>query len=194
MRGRHWLAYFFDVIEKEYEKRGSNNTEWSDKEWTEFLGLIMQRVAAKINCWVAQRRPDDKENSYEWLNIDAMFFEDYEYAINDAKEKYDPFVLPRAIVELENSYDVDKITYCVWKILCIRSSIRVLICYQESFDKIEKLKGHLESIIWEKGLMKGEDSDLLILIGDEASNSDISWNDYYKVYEWRGDKLLKIEI
>jgi hypothetical protein len=69
--------------------------------------------------------------------------------------QYDPFVLPRAVVELENTYDVKKISYCQWKILCIRAPIRVLICYQNGGEKVKYLKEHLENVIWQGSLMKG---------------------------------------
>jgi hypothetical protein len=37
---------------------------------------------------------------------------------------------PVAVAELENSRDDDKISYSLWKVLCIRTSLRAVFCYR----------------------------------------------------------------
>jgi hypothetical protein len=69
---------------------------------------IMERVADKMNCYVAQLRQENKELSGEYLNLDAVFIDKAEYDLIENASKWDPFVLPSAIVELENSYDKKK--------------------------------------------------------------------------------------
>ena len=108
---------------------------------------------------------------------------------------WDPFALPRTVVELENNYDRMKISYCLWKILCVRAPIRALICYQRNTDKVITLKQHLENVIWQGSLMKGTDGDLLVIIGDDSALDKASWScgEYFTVFEWRNDRLEKIE-
>jgi hypothetical protein len=57
---------------------------------------------------------------------------------------------------------------------------------------VTSLAKHLEDIIWQRGLMKHDIGDLLIIIGnDRKGESD--WEDYFTIFEWRNDKLEKIE-
>jgi hypothetical protein len=102
-------------------------------------------------------------------------------------------ILPSAIVELENSYDNDKIAYCLWKLACIRSPIRVLICYQKGKDAIASLVRHLEVVIWQGSLLKGDSSVLLLIVGDGTKGEGYEWGDYFSIFEWRNDKLSKVE-
>ena len=191
MRGRLWLNYFTRTMELER----SNFPKW--EEWTalastKFMRGIMDGVGKEMNCRVARLRPENKELSGEYLNIDAVFIDNAEYDL--IKESgWDPFALPRAVVELENKHDKMRISYSLWKILCVRSPIRVLICYQSSRDNVTKLKQHLERVIWQGSLMKGTEGDLLIIVGDESSWSEASWGEYFSAFEWRNDRLEKIE-
>jgi len=153
---------------------------------------VMDGVAEKMNCRVARLRPENKELSGEYLNIDAVFIDKAEDDLIEGS-KWDPFVLPRAVVELENRDDRMKISYCLWKILCVRAPIRVLICYQSNTDKVTILKRHLEGVIWQGSLMKGTDGDLLVIIGDESAGDEASWGKYFSVFEWRNDRLEKLE-
>ena len=155
----------------------------------------MDAVGKRMNCSVVRRRPDDKKLSGEYLNIDAVFIDDAEYDLLIGEEKkWDPFVLPRAVVELENSFDPQKISYCLWKILCVRAPIRALVCCQKNSDKVSALKQQLEDVIWRGSLTKGTDGDLFVIISDESVvETDAPWSDYFSVYEWRNDRLEKIE-
>jgi hypothetical protein len=192
MRGRLWLHYFTQVMKAEYGKHPKDE-KWTDPQWTEFMRAVMDGVGEKMNCYVARLRPDDEENSGEYLNIDAIFFDNAEYELVRSKE-WDPFALPRAVVELENNDDPDKISYDLWKTLCVRAPIRVLICYQKGADKVTSLKKRLESVIWSGSLMKGTDSDLLVIIGDESVGDEMPRGKYFNVFEWRNDSLQRMEV
>ena len=191
MRGRLWLNYFTHIVKSERQEYPEGK-KWPNSEWTEFMRRVMKRVGDKMNCRVAQLRPENKEESGEYLNIDAVFIDRAEYDPRKKYDKWDPFVLPRAVVELENSYDIEKISYCLWKILCVRAPIRVLICYQKGADKVATLKQRLEDVIWQGSLVKGTDGDLLVIIGNDPGDK-LPWEEYFSVFEWRNDRLEKIE-
>jgi len=196
MRGRLWLNYFIEMIvakrPKYPDEQGSKDTKW-----TEFMREVMDGIGKKMNCHVARIRPENKEMSGEYLNIDAVFIDNSEYDLRQEDSEWDPFVLPRAVVELENEYKIDQIAYCLWKILCIRAPIRVLICYQRTLDEVATLTQYLENVIWQGSLMKGTDGDLLVIIGDESDVRATTWGtyfgEYFSVFEWRNDRLEKIE-
>jgi hypothetical protein len=103
-----------------------------------------------------------------------------------------PFSIFRGVVELENSYDIKKICYCLWKILCVRSPIRVLVCYQSNKNNVRALEKGLEKVIWNGSLMKGSDGDLLIIIGSDSAKTE-DWGKYFTVFEWKNDRLEKVE-
>jgi hypothetical protein len=192
MRGRLWLKYFIYSL-KEKEKTDYPRNPNRDAEWTEFMYKIIDGVADKLNCWPARRRQENIHESGEYLNIDAVFIDNAEYESTKEDRRWDPFVLPRAVVELENSYDLKKISYCLWKILCIRAAIRVLICYQSDIDKVKFLKKRLEDVIWQGSLVKGSDGDLLVIVGDDSRDEDSQWEDYFTMFEWRNDRLERIK-
>ena len=193
MNGKSWLKCFAQVIEAERKLSGPSTTSPKDSEWTEFMQKVTDIIADKMNCWVARLRPEDKARSGEYLNIDAFFVDNAAFNPKNKLTGYDPFVLPRAVVELENSFDINKISYCLWKILCIRAPIRVLICYQGDSIKVQKLKERLEEVIQDGGLMKGATGELLVIIGNESVKK---WKSYFKgflsVFEWRNDRLEKV--
>lgn len=201
MTGRQWVESF---IESLFELRNrANNKKYynSDSRWTEFIvkEVMKEAMGKKIGCRVACRDQNDRENSGEYLNIDAMFFDNSAYesrAYLDVKEKtnYDPRVLPLVVVEHENAgSDNDKIAHCLWKLLCLRSQLRVLICYQEDIDKMRKF---LENTIRVGKLAEGLIGELLVIIGD-SSKDDVPWEkrddikNYFKVFEWKNNYLEK---
>ena len=191
MRGRLWLMYFIREIDSTFDKSDAKGKRWIDSKWTEFMRSVLDCVADKMDCYVARLRPENKAESGEYLNIDAFFIDNAEYDIikEKADSEWDPFILPRAVVELENSYEVKKISYCLWKILCLRAPIRVLICYQRDTKGVTSLAKRLEGIIWQGSLMKGTDGDLLVIIGDDSAGDDASWREYFTIFEWRNDRL-----
>ena len=188
MNGELWLKYFEKVIES-HRKQSPLGTSPKDSEWTKFMGEVIDEVAKEMGCEVTRRRPGDKDRSGEYLNIDAFFVD--KAAFENKPPEYDPFVLPLAVVELENSDEVNKITYCLWKILCIRAPIRVLICYQSNNVKIKELRQQLERVIQNGGLMKKDNGDLLVIIGDESKKEWKSYFDeFFSVFMWQNDKLI----
>jgi hypothetical protein len=131
---------------------------------SEFMGRILDVIGDKMNCVVVRSRP--KLTQKEYLDMFAFYFDKSDYDLQIGMSDYeDPFSLPSAVVELENKFDINKITYCAWKVLCVRAPIRVLICYQKGIDKIISLSKHLEEVIWHRGLLKDDNGDFFVIIG-----------------------------
>ncbi|HPD60365.1 MAG TPA: hypothetical protein PKV48_01205, partial [Thermodesulfobacteriota bacterium] len=144
MNSRPWLLLFTKLIDKIYEKDPVKNN-LSDEKWTNFIGKVLDGVGEKMDCYVIRRRPENKDDSGEYLNIDAMFIDKGAYEFK--AENAEPLVLPEVAVELENSYTHDKIAYCLWKTMCIRTPLKVLICYQSNEENVTRLKFHLEKVL-----------------------------------------------
>jgi hypothetical protein len=41
---------------------------------------------------------------------------------------------PQAVCELENAADDDQVAYSLWKVLCVRCTLRVVFCYRPEAD------------------------------------------------------------
>ncbi len=50
----------------------------------------------------------------------------------------------------------------------------------------------LEDVIWQRSLMKNDTGDFLIIIGNDKKG-DSDWEQYLSIFEWRNDRLEKIE-
>lgn len=152
--GSTWLKRFFRTLERaEYPEN-----PWNASQWTRFLGDAVDRVSRQMKCRAAMRRATTRgdERSGEYLNIDAIYFDGDAY---DAQSKayaagYDPFVIPRVLVELENAADDDRVAYSLWKLLCVRAPLRVLISHRPRCQGVEKLREHLDAVILGGCLMK----------------------------------------
>jgi hypothetical protein len=191
MRGRIWLSYFLRSI-----RLAESPTLDVDAERYRFYSDVMNLIATKARSYVAMRRTQQpKGGQIEFLNVDWIFLDLSEHVFHDTHEKdLDPLVLPRAVVELEHSYDRNRIAYSLWKILCIRAPVRALICRQKDRDRTEALARHLEEVVWRGSLMKGTDSDLLVLVGDDSLKEELGSADHYHLYEWRNDGLQVIRM
>lgn len=55
--------------------------------------------------------------------------------------------LPHAIIELENSQADDLVAYSLWKVLCVRSKLRVVFCYRRDRDQGGKLLRYLSTSV-----------------------------------------------
>lgn len=193
MKGRIWLNYFIwscKYLEEQSDCKGN--------AWAEFMGRVLDVVGQKMNCVVVRSRPNSIKDDPcylidEHLDIDAFYVDrsDYDLPIGIGDNE-DPFVLPKAVVDMENSFATNKIICCAWKILCVRSPIRALICYQKGMGEVASLAEHLEDVIWQRGLLKGDNGDLFIIVGNDKKG-DSEWKDYFSVFEWRNDRLEKIE-
>jgi hypothetical protein len=186
MKGRVWLNYFIESC-----RYLEDQSKCEGEQWMEFIGKVLDVVGDKINCIVIRSRP--KSTQKEYLDMFAFYFDkvDYDLPIGMSDHE-DPFALPRAVVELEKSLDINKIVYCLWKTLCVRAPIRALICYQKGIDNVTSLAKDLEDVIWQRGLLKGDDGDLLVIIGNDKKGQS-AWEDYFSVFEWRSDRLEKVE-
>ena len=50
---------------------------------------------------------------------------------------------PVAVFELENSTADDRVAYSLWKVLCVRSQLRVVFCYRQDWTDGSQLVRHL---------------------------------------------------
>jgi hypothetical protein len=191
MNATDFISQFFRALDAVPYPRDPSK----DNQWTEFIGKVMDAVADSFDCRLARRRPVSAGpgESGEHLGIDHVFF-----PLRDAKRlnlnSYggDPLALPSAVVESENGYDIDRISYCLWKTTCLRAPLKVLICYQKDAKKVEQLREHLEYVLQKGHLADKESGEVLVIIGDSSLPETITWKDYFGTFVWKGDSLKKL--
>ncbi|MCB2225492.1 MAG: hypothetical protein KQH53_02360 [Desulfarculaceae bacterium] len=183
MTSRIWLERFFEKFEDDPDKyEGFFGGAWTDK-----VGEIMDKIGDNLNCNVVRRRPSETkrhDESGEYLGLDFVFL--------DKSDSVDwPSMLPRIIIEHENKRDKNYIAYCLWKLMCVKSPVKILICYQGKDVTAEELKRHLEEFLLRGNLMDTSSCELMVLIGVD-SREESTWREYYDVYEYAGRSLRKI--
>lgn len=202
MTGKRWAESFIESLFELRDRANDEKYKNSNSLWTEFMvkEVMKEAMRKKIGCRVTCRDQNDRKNSGEYLNIDAMFFNEFDYQTPEYlkvedKTAYDPRVLPTAVVEHENEGSgEDKIAHCLWKLLCIRSQLRVLICYHKD---IEEIREFLENTIRDGKLAEGLTDELLVIIGDSSKNG-ILWKErdnikkYFSIFEWKNNRLEKL--
>lgn len=95
--------------------------------WTRALTAVSVATCHAVG-WQASAKDYQLERMpvphFEYLTIDVMAFPG-----SDAGWRF-----PIAAIELENSTDSERIAYSLWKVLCVRSSLRVVFCYRRDAD------------------------------------------------------------
>jgi hypothetical protein len=108
----------------------------------------------------------------EYLGIDVMAFA-------DTNQRW-PF--PTAVIELENSTNDDRIAYALWKVLCIRADLRIVMCYRHEAQEAPALMAVLRTDVTDAmdGVMRrGVGGHTLIVVGSRG-NADTFPNDFFR--------------
>jgi len=162
--GQKWFMQFMSSVQKnemavplrEAAQKGSL------KKWTEAITTVVTETCLAMG-WqpVAKGYPCDflPETKQEYLGIDVMAFEG---------DKDTPWRYPVAVFELENSPQDDRVAYALWKVMCIRSRMKVMICYRKNSEDgnglVHKLR---KDVIDSLGLIDKTklDGDTMIIVG-----------------------------
>ena len=76
------------------------------------------------------------ESASEYLALDAMAFPSRENS--NAR-----WPLPLAVFELENSPRDDRVGYSLWKVLCVRTPLRMVFAYRSDWEQTRELMDYL---------------------------------------------------
>ena len=114
--------------------------------WTQALTAVAVETGRKMG-WKVSAKSHKLDllpvQRSEYLGLDVIAFADGEKR----------WRFPAAVMELENSADVDQIAYSLWKVLSVRATLRVVFCYRRSSDQVPTLVKHLrEEVIEAMGL------------------------------------------
>jgi len=173
-----WQAKFWEIA-KESESASALKKAATDgvlSDWTQILTGVVVKTCESMD-WKASAR-GHKSNLLpvrrsEYLGLDVMAFAD-----GDKRWRF-----PTAVIELENSQDIDSIAYSLWKVLCVRAELRVVFCYCSSPEDRASLVNRLSRQVVRalelpvRAELKGE---TLVVVGSRAESATFP----YGFFKW----------
>lgn len=138
----HWRTSFFTLLESDPRaprlKDASLKAELDT--WTKLLTGIVADSCTTLGWTVAAKGHRCKTlpvSRSEYLSLDVMAF----------PAERTGWKFPIAIFELENSADPNVVSYALWKLLCVRASLRTLFCYRPTPEEGSELVRRLHSTV-----------------------------------------------
>jgi len=162
-----WFKVFMEAVKT--HEAASELREAAEKgrltAWTEAMTRVVVGTFDAMGwAGAAKKHPTDilPVSRNEYLALDAMAFE---------KSGERTWRFPVAVFELENSKQDDYVAYDLWKVLCVRTRMRAVICYRKDVQKGVDLVQYLthqvvQSMgIEERQLVRGE---TMVVVGSRA--------------------------
>jgi hypothetical protein len=125
-----WQSAFWQTV-----RRHTNADQLRDAalqgrlgDWTQALTDVVVAACEALDWQAAAKgHPLDllPESRHEYLALDVVAF-----APAEPRWRF-----PVAAMELENSRDDDRIAYSLWKVLCVRTDLRVVFCYRRRAEQ-----------------------------------------------------------
>ncbi len=134
-----WFGQFMETVQTHETSIALRESSGSGdlKRWTEALTSIVVGTFPKMGWRGAARGyrsallPVPRS---EYMELDVVAFE----TAGDRRWRF-----PVGVFELENSPVDDLVAYSLWKILCVRASLRVVFCYRRNAGEGSELVRHL---------------------------------------------------
>ena len=182
-----WYAAFLDILQRHEVSLPLRQAAVAGRlgDWTRSLTSLVADVCDQMGWQTAARwHPGDllPVQRNEYLSLDAVAF-DVRPGITLPRW---PF--PVAVFELENSRQDDKVAYSLWKLLCVRSRLRVLFSYRRDVRSGGKLVHHLTQTVVgsipidQRTSIEGS---TLLIVGSRAEESTFPYG-FFK--DWVLDK------
>jgi hypothetical protein len=179
MRPQEWYQRFRQILRE---------TRWSDPlrdaalsarlgAWTELLtGAVVATCAALGWQAVAKGYPDKNlpVPKQEYLAIDVMAF---------PSENLSGWRRPLAAFELENSSDVKRVSYALWKVCLLRCDLIGVFCYCRRPEDVGQLISPLGDAASQVYPAQAKPPGLLLVVGTRAKAESFP-DGFFKPYVW----------
>jgi len=175
-----WYGGFLDTVQKHEAAAALRDAALSGalSAWTKALTGMVVSTFQGLGWHGAARShrsnllPVPRE---EYLALDILAFE----TGGDRRWRF-----PVAVFELENSPDDDRVAYSLWKVLCVRASLRVVFCYRRDAGDGAEMVHHLsDEVVRSMGI--GERASVggetLLVVGSRSEASSFPYG-FFK--EW----------
>ena len=134
-----WKGAFLRTVQH-YEKASLLRAAALDERLADWTACLIEAVVQTCDSlgWMSAARGNKLHilpvPHSEYLTLDVMAF---------APTSAGGWCFPVAVAELENSSDKVRIAYSLWKVLCVRSDLRIVFCYRHSFADAPALVSYL---------------------------------------------------
>jgi len=142
------------------------------KRWTEALTGIVVGTFPKMG-WRGAARGHRSDllpvPRSEYLELDVVAFD----IVGDRRWRF-----PVGVFELENSPVDDLVAYSLWKVLCVRASLRVVFCYRRDASEGAELVRHLADQVvqaMEIPTRTGLGGETLVVVGSRSETSSFPY-------------------
>ncbi|WP_138504564.1 hypothetical protein [Nostoc sp. PA-18-2419] len=109
----------------------------------------------------------------EYLALDVMSF-----ASGETRWRF-----PMAVMELENSSDINRSAYSLWKVLCVRTDLRIVFCYRRSAEERASLITFLRDEVLQAISLAERmklDGETLVVVGSRDDSATFP----YGFFKW----------
>jgi hypothetical protein len=112
----------------------------NNQQWTQELTCVAVETCKRVG-WLSAAKGHKlsvlPESRHEYLGIDVMAF----------PAEGNNWRFPISAIELENSSKEDRIAYSLWKVLSIRTQLRIVFCYRPEQEDAPKLIRYLKDSV-----------------------------------------------
>jgi len=136
-----WISTFYDKLVNDRDMAGRLRTASLSEDladWTTALTAVVVRTFEAhqlLGVAKAHRCRTLPVQRNEYLSLDITAFSSGSVG----------WRFPVAACELENSPQDDLVAYALWKLLCVKTGLRILFCYRRNDDAIPALLSGLAS-------------------------------------------------
>ena len=166
---KSWRNAFFNEVQDHDVARKLKESALTERltDWTSALTDAVVASCKQVG-WRASARAHKLEllpiHLSEYLSLDVVAFA-------DAAKRWR---FPVAIMELENQLRDEAIGYSLWKLLCVRSSLRIVFCYRRTGKDAASLLRYLQNEVVGAMDLQGRlklEGETVVVIGcrDEAA-------------------------
>jgi hypothetical protein len=136
-----WYAKFMDTVRQHPASAALQEAAQRAQltEWTRALTTIVVG-SCEAMAWKGVAKGHKSTilpvPRQEFLGLDVVAFE----PTGERRWRF-----PVAVFELENGSEDDRVAYSLWKVLCIRTRLRVVFCYRQDGAEGARLVRHLSA-------------------------------------------------
>lgn len=179
-----WRESFLDCAQKSESREAIREAAAAEdlKRWTELLTGVVVRLCEALG-WKAAAKGHRLEHlpqaRSEYLSLDVTAFA-------AAQQPHTPWAFPLGVFELENSLSDEKVSYCVWKVACIRSPFAVVMAYRRDWDEAKELVQRLSEMAPRELVHNGQ--ELVLTVGSRSLGDQFPYS-FFRF--WRYTPTLK---
>jgi len=167
-----WREAFLDCAQRSESREAIREAAAAEdlKRWTELLTGVVVRSCESLG-WKAAAKGHRLEHlpqaRSEYLSLDVTAFA-------AAQQPHTPWAFPLGVFELENSLSDEKVSYCVWKVACIRSPFAVVMAYRRKWDEARELVQRLSEMAPRELVQNGQ--ELVLTVGSRSLGEQFPWS------------------